>query len=102
MSGGLENDSTGLTTIGARELDLLYGRFISVDPIADYADPQQLNKCAYALNNPVTFSDPTGLSVTPPQQGMIPTWCSGSPVTCTGWHWPDKPEFEITPDCPPQ
>jgi RHS repeat-associated protein len=58
--GGIQNDTTGLTTIGAREYDPLYGRFISVDPIADYTDPQQLNGYAYALNNPVTFADPTG------------------------------------------
>ncbi|WP_051703909.1 RHS repeat-associated core domain-containing protein [Glycomyces sp. NRRL B-16210] len=88
--GGIENKGIGLTTIGAREYDPMYGRFISVDPIADYDNPQQLNGYAYALNNPVSFSDPSGLSPVAPQPGMIPDWCGGSPVTCTGWHWPDE------------
>lgn len=52
---------TGLTHIGAREYDPLIGRFISVDPIMDLADPQQWHGYAYANNNPVTWSDPTGL-----------------------------------------
>ncbi|MFI9561596.1 RHS repeat-associated core domain-containing protein [Nonomuraea endophytica] len=55
------NDQTGLTHIGAREYDPLIGRFISVDPIMDLADPQQIHGYTYAGNNPTTFSDPTGL-----------------------------------------
>ncbi|MFG3662526.1 polymorphic toxin-type HINT domain-containing protein, partial [Streptomyces sp. NPDC047706] len=58
--GGTE-DPTGLTHLGAREYDATNGRFISVDPIGDLKDPQQINGYAYSNNNPVTFSDPTGL-----------------------------------------
>ncbi|MEV5156393.1 polymorphic toxin-type HINT domain-containing protein [Streptomyces werraensis] len=58
--GGIE-DPTGLTHLGAREYDTKTGRFISVDPIGDLKDPQQINGYAYSNNNPVTFSDPTGL-----------------------------------------
>ena len=36
------------------------GRFISVDPVIDASDPQQLNGYAYANNSPETFSDPDG------------------------------------------
>jgi RHS repeat-associated protein len=54
-------DPTGLTHLGAREYDPALGRFISVDPIIDNNDPQQLNGYAYANNNPTTRSDPTGL-----------------------------------------
>ncbi|GAA3688229.1 hypothetical protein GCM10022267_88720 [Lentzea roselyniae] len=54
-------DNTGLTHIGAREYDPKLGRFISVDPIMDLADPRQWNAYVYANNSPVTFSDPTGL-----------------------------------------
>ena len=54
-------DDTGLTQIGARYYDPTIGRFISVDPIMDLADPQQWQGYAYANNNPVTYSDPTGL-----------------------------------------
>jgi hypothetical protein len=37
------------------------GRFISVDPIMNLADPQQMHGYAYSNNNPTTLSDPSGL-----------------------------------------
>ncbi|MGW5188336.1 RHS repeat-associated core domain-containing protein [Kribbella sp. NPDC004138] len=58
---GTPTAGTGLTRLGAREYDPELGRFVSVDPIADYLDPQQLNGYAYANNNPATMSDATGL-----------------------------------------
>ncbi|MGJ9423869.1 RHS repeat-associated core domain-containing protein, partial [Aeromicrobium sp. CF3.5] len=54
---------SGTTHLEAREFDARDGRFISVDPIADFTNPQQLNGYAYAHNTPVTESDPTGLYV---------------------------------------
>ncbi|WP_157641213.1 RHS repeat-associated core domain-containing protein [Longispora albida] len=59
--GGTE-DNTGLTHLGAREYDPGLGRFISADPLFESTDPQSLNGYAYAHNNPVTLSDPSGLS----------------------------------------
>ncbi|WP_230514344.1 polymorphic toxin-type HINT domain-containing protein [Salinispora arenicola] len=59
--GGTQ-DPTGLTHLNAREYDPTLGRFISVDPIMDLTDPQQWNGYAYANNNPVTYSDPSGLA----------------------------------------
>ncbi|MEX3100449.1 MULTISPECIES: polymorphic toxin-type HINT domain-containing protein [unclassified Streptomyces] len=59
--GGTADTSTGLTHLGAREYDPATGRFLSVDPVLDLTDPQQINGYAYSNNNPVTFSDPTGL-----------------------------------------
>ncbi|MFF3381153.1 polymorphic toxin-type HINT domain-containing protein [Streptomyces sp. NPDC002680] len=56
---GIE-DPTGLTHLGAREYDPSTGRFVSVDPVADLKDPQQINGYAYSNNNPVTFADPDG------------------------------------------
>jgi len=53
--------STGTTHLGAREYDPHLGRFLSVDPIIDLSDPQQMQGYSYANNNPVTLSDPTGL-----------------------------------------
>ncbi|MWA07608.1 hypothetical protein F8568_046330 [Actinomadura sp. LD22] len=57
--GGTQ-DPTGLTNLGARQYDPQTGRFISVDPVMDQADPQQMNGYTYANNNPVTHSDPDG------------------------------------------
>ncbi|MFI8075413.1 RHS repeat domain-containing protein [Streptomyces sp. NPDC086033] len=58
---GIDDTNTGLTHLGAREYDQNTGRFISADPVFDIADPLQMNGYAYANNNPVTRSDPTGL-----------------------------------------
>ncbi|GAA0976114.1 hypothetical protein GCM10009555_035240 [Acrocarpospora macrocephala] len=54
-------DPTGLTHLGAREYDPVTGRFLSVDPLIDVADPQQMHGYAYAGSSPVTFADPDGL-----------------------------------------
>jgi RHS repeat-associated protein len=59
--GGQIDTSTNLTHLGAREYDPSLGRFISVDPLADITNPQQLNAYSYASNNPVTASDPDGM-----------------------------------------
>lgn len=59
--GGAPNPETGLTRLGAREYDPALGKFLSVDPVIDPADPQQLNAYAYGNNSPATFSDPDGL-----------------------------------------
>jgi RHS repeat-associated protein len=54
-------DPTGLTHLGAREYEPNAGRFISVDPVLDLADPLQMNGYAYANGNPTSGSDPDGL-----------------------------------------
>ena len=61
---GIDDTTTGLTHIGAREYDQNSGRFISADPIIDIADPLQMNGFAYSNNSPVSNSDPTGLCLT--------------------------------------
>ncbi|WP_436992586.1 polymorphic toxin-type HINT domain-containing protein [Streptomyces sp. enrichment culture] len=58
---GIDDPTTGLTHIGAREYDASTGRFISADPIIDFTDPRQMNGYTYANGNPITYSDPTGL-----------------------------------------
>ncbi|MDT0347784.1 polymorphic toxin-type HINT domain-containing protein, partial [Streptomyces litchfieldiae] len=59
--GGTTDTTTGLTHLGAREYDPALGRFISLDPVMDLTDPQQIHGYTYANNNPLTYSDPTGL-----------------------------------------
>jgi RHS repeat-associated protein len=61
-AGGVEDSSTGLVLLGARYYDTGLGRFISTDPELDASNPAQFNAYVYAGNNPVTFSDPSGLS----------------------------------------
>ncbi|WP_231493862.1 RHS repeat-associated core domain-containing protein [Nocardiopsis sp. CNT312] len=63
---GTIDASTGLTQLGARAYDADLGRFVSVDPVMDLTDDQQMHGYAYANNNPVSFSDPTGLQYVDP------------------------------------
>ncbi|MFB9367223.1 RHS repeat-associated core domain-containing protein [Kitasatospora albolonga] len=59
--GGAQDKATGLTHLGAREYDPRLGTFLSVDPVIDPSDPQQLQGYLYANNSPLTFTDPDGL-----------------------------------------
>ncbi|WP_424643041.1 RHS repeat domain-containing protein [Embleya sp. AB8] len=58
---GKPMDSTGLTHIGAREYDPTLGRFISVDPLINLTDAQQIHGYTYASNSPLSASDPSGM-----------------------------------------
>jgi RHS repeat-associated protein len=53
-------DKTGTIHLGAREYDPDTGRFLSLDPVIDASDPQQLHGYAYANNAPPTFVDADG------------------------------------------
>ncbi|MEV4707864.1 RHS repeat-associated core domain-containing protein [Actinoplanes sp. NPDC049316] len=57
---GGDLDPSGLVHIGAREYDPAIGRFLCVDPVVDFTDPQQMNAYADAQNTPVTMMDPDG------------------------------------------
>ncbi|MEU9115490.1 RHS repeat-associated core domain-containing protein [Streptomyces sp. NPDC048483] len=61
-----DTDITGLTHLGAREYDPETGRFLSVDPVMDPSDPQQMQGYAYGNSNPVTNVDPDGRQVLMP------------------------------------
>ncbi|MFE5241560.1 MULTISPECIES: polymorphic toxin-type HINT domain-containing protein [unclassified Streptomyces] len=81
--GGTIDASTGLTHLGAREYDASIGKFISVDPVIDYTQPQQINGYAYANNTPVTHADPSGMAIPECLQGLIE--CQGGlPVSKPG------------------
>ncbi|GAA0318118.1 type IV secretion protein Rhs [Actinoallomurus spadix] len=76
--GGTKDDSVGTTHLGAREYDAEDGRFLSVDPVIDSSDPQQMNAYSYGENNPATLSDP---------DGTRPDICmgGGDPKACNAW-----------------
>lgn len=73
--GKTSDVNTALTHIGAREYDPYTGQFLSVDPLLSLDQHQSLNGYNYANNNPITFSDPTGLR----PDGV----CGGNSSTCT-------------------
>ncbi|MET9436671.1 polymorphic toxin-type HINT domain-containing protein [Streptomyces sp. NPDC006551] len=62
--GKTRDDASGYTPLGARLYDPVVGRFLSADPVLDLNDTLQSNGYVYAHNNPVTYSDPTGLAIT--------------------------------------
>jgi RHS repeat-associated protein len=97
VGGTDDTRATGLTHLGAREYDPTIGRFISVDPIMDLTDPQQMHGYVYGNNNPATLADPTGLRPdgacggsgvckvkTPNGKTAIETW---KPERNGGWSW---------------
>jgi RHS repeat-associated protein len=62
--GQYEDSGTGLTYLHARYYDPALGRFLSPDPLMDPSDPRTLDPYRYADNNPIVFTDPTGLCST--------------------------------------
>jgi RHS repeat-associated protein len=59
------DDETGLDYMHARYFANMQGRFTSVDPLQASArpgSPQSWNRYSYALNNPLRYSDPSGLT----------------------------------------
>ena len=63
---GKERDTeSGLDYFGARHYASSMGRFMSPDPsglvYADITNPQSFNLYSYALNNPLKYTDPTGM-----------------------------------------
>jgi RHS repeat-associated protein len=76
---GQIEDTTGLTYLNNRYLDPTLGRFVSVDPLINITR----DAYGYARNNPISYSDPSGLDID--QQGtgtnsMGCNKCSQDPV----------------------
>ncbi len=76
---------SALTDVGARWYDPVTGSFVSLDPVLSTTDPTQLAGYAYAGNDPVSSSDPTGLEeLDAPDGGSCPSSTPG----CPGYHPP--------------
>jgi RHS repeat-associated protein len=70
------HDATDLYYFGARWYDAEAGRFAGVDPlVTQLENPQQLSAYAYVVNNPVKFTDPTGMCLA---STLGAVQCSGS------------------------
>jgi len=62
-----EGTALGLYDYGARFYSTKLGRFLSPDPVAVGAGASQsLDRFSYVLNNPLRYTDPSGLCVTNP------------------------------------
>jgi RHS repeat-associated protein len=74
--GDVADAGTGLTNVGERWYDPVTGSFISLDPVLETRSPQELNGYAYAGNDPVSNSDPTGELAVGPGGGGDGGGCS--------------------------
>jgi RHS repeat-associated protein len=64
IAGGELDAETGLDYFGARCFSSAQGRFTSPDPMmasAKVSNPQSWNRYTYGFNNPLRFTDPTGM-----------------------------------------
>lgn len=60
---GIMQDGNGLCYARARHFSPVLGRFLTKDPLSgNDSDSQSINRYIYALNNPLRFVDPSGLS----------------------------------------
>jgi RHS repeat-associated protein len=72
-AGSRSDDQTGLDYMRARFYDPRTAHWISADEmLPDIYNPQSLNHYAYALNDPVTFDDPSGYDIGGPD--ITPDW----------------------------
>ncbi len=61
FTGHEQMDETGLIHMNGRVYEPTLGRFIQADPhIQAPSNSQSLNRYAYVVNNPLSYSDPTG------------------------------------------
>jgi RHS repeat-associated protein len=78
FAGGIYDQATNLIRFGARDYDPHTGRWTSKDPIRfEGGDP---NLYAYVDNNPLRYTDPTGLTVASGVCGALgipPSVCDG-------------------------
>ena len=86
---GMEHDyESTLDHATFREYQNAGGRWVSPDPYQgsyDFTNPQSLNRYAYALNDPLSLSDPTGLDTCPPGSDSGNNACINDPGSGPGF-----------------
>ena len=94
--GQQQDPESSLYYLRARYYDPLIGRFISRDPVkGSLASPQSQNPYAYALNNPINKSDPSGL-ITGGLCGNVSVGIPGISIGCTICGVTSTQDFGIT------
>jgi len=85
---------TGLTYLNARYYDPATSRFISPDPLMNPSDPKTLDPYRYADNNPVVFTDATGLAACSGLSAANEKTCMGAYNTGMGYA---QPKWDLSP-----
>jgi len=94
-----EDGSTGLVFMHARYYDARLGRFVQADTIVpEPGNPQEWNRYSYCLNSPVTYVDPDGHQIRPPEYQPFAIQHTGttgpyvsSADTQVSYNWPPPP-----------
>ncbi len=77
FTGYLKDEETGLDFAEARMYENRHARFTAVDPLlasGKSANPQSFNRYVYVMNNPLAYTDPTGLqTATNPNGSQTPS-----------------------------
>jgi RHS repeat-associated protein len=99
MFATYRRDATGLDYANQRYYSSTVARFLTPDPYqasGGPADPQSWNRYAYVQNDPINFTDPTGLLIKP----HWVDWGGGG-----GWNWGGGSGFDgpwtWRPELPP-
>lgn len=82
-------DAVGLIHMNGRVYDPLLARFMSADPtVPDPTNGQNLNRFSYVLNNPLSYTDPSGFAQLPVSEGgsKIDTECALKSLPTSGCH----------------
>jgi RHS repeat-associated protein len=82
-NGGDTLAALGLSHLGARLYDPVIGRFLSRDPVLILSSAARANPYAFAFNDPVNYSDPSGLDPGETPTEPPPSDCRQT-GTCTG------------------
>ncbi|MET9995188.1 polymorphic toxin-type HINT domain-containing protein [Streptomyces mutabilis] len=95
--GKTRDANTGLTHIGAREYDPTIGQFISADPLLETDRPQTLNGYSYGAQNPLVYSDPTGMGLACGGAGGASESCPKRPDGSRGVGMPNEATHSAYP-----
>lgn len=68
--GGLADTASILTHLGARDLDPVTGTFTTPDPVFKRNDSRNFSAYQYGYHDPINKSDPSGLAIAGPSEGI--------------------------------
>jgi RHS repeat-associated protein len=74
FTGQEHDEDFGLINMHGRMYDPVLGQFTSADPVVQDPAGQGLNRFAYVNNSPLTFTDPSGFTISGEEENRIVGW----------------------------
>jgi len=96
---GVGNTNSGLQEMGLRYYDPFHGRFLSREPLTAY--PFLGSRYSYAMNNPLTVTDPSGLHPSVATEGRPLVWHTEPGWDNDGYHYHDATGARYSSNPPP-